>query len=182
MKLHPVFRLALEGEKQVVLDQKDALLLRRVSETRSLTEGARLAQMSYRNALYRIEAIESNLGMKIVETKVGGASGGGANLTPEGATLLQDFRKVRKHLFNALGDRDYSVHVGFKLSARNRVKAKVLKVEKGPITSSVKLRVTSPVTLTSIISREAVEDLGLKEGDEVEAIIKSTEIIIGKTT
>ena len=139
-------------------------MLRRISETNSLTEGAKLAEMSYRSAWDRIKAIESSLGIKIVETKVGGATGGGAKLTPEGAALLQDFRKVRKYLFNALEDRQYMVHASYKLSARNRIKAKVTKVEKGPITASVKMTVALPATLTSIISREAVEDLDLKVG------------------
>lgn len=181
-KLQPVFRLSLEDKKHVVLDQKDAMLMRRISETNSLTEGAKLAEMSYRSAWDRIKTIESSLGMKIVVTKVGGASGGGASLTPEGAALLRDFRKVRKYLFNALEDREYMSHASYKLSARNRIKAKITKVEKGPITASVKMTIMLPATLTSIISKEAVEDLGLKEGDEVEAIVKSTEVIIGKET
>ena len=73
-------------------------------------------------------------------------------------------------------------HAGYKLSARNRIRAKITKVEKGPITASVKMNVLLPAMLTSIISKEAVEDLGLKEGDEVEAIVKSTEVIIAKET
>lgn len=103
-------------------------------------------------------------------------------MTSDGAALLQDFRKVRKYLFNALEDREYMVHAGYKLSARNRISAKIIKVQKGPITASVKMTVKLPATLTSIISSEAVEDLDLKEGDEVEAIIKSTEVIIAKET
>lgn len=178
--LQPVFRLSLENEKQVVLDQKDALLLRRISETSSLTEGAKLAGLSYRNAWDRIKAVEGSLGVKIVQTKVGGASGGEAKLTPEGAKLLQDFRKVRKFLFNALEERDYMASARYRLSARNRLSARVTKVEKGPITALVKMTITGPATLTAIISKEAVEDLRLKEGDSVEAIVKSTEVIIGK--
>lgn len=180
--LQPVFKLSLEDNRQVVLDQKDAFLLRRISETNSLTEGAKLAGISYRSAWDRVRAIESSLGMKIVETKVGGATGGGAKLTPEGTELLHNFRKVRKYLFNALEDREFMVHAGYKLSARNRLKAKITKVEKGPITASVKMTVTAPAKLTAIISKEAVEDLDLKEGDAVEAIIKSTEVIIAKET
>ena len=172
----------MEDKKHVVLDQKDALLLRRISETNSLTEGAKLAGISYRSAWDRIQTIQSNLGIKIVETKVGGASGGGARLTPGGVSLLHDFRKVRKYLFNALEDRDYMAHASYKLSARNRLKARITKVEKGPITASVKLTITVPATMTAIISKEAVEDLELKAGDEVDAIVKSTEVIIAKDT
>ena len=182
VNLQPAFRLSLEEGKNVVLDQTDALLLRRISETSSLTEGAKLSGISYRNAWDRIKSIESNLGMKIVKTKVGGATGGGATLTSEGVSLLHDFRKVRKYLFDALDEPEYMAHASYKLSARNRFRVKITKIQKGEVTVSIKMKVTTPSELTSIISREAVEDLDLKEGDEVLAIIKSTEVIIAKET
>ena len=67
-----------------------------------------------------------------------------------------------------------------KLSARNRLKGKVTSVEKGIITAKVKIQVMVPAVVTSVITKEAVEDLDIKVGDEVEAIIKSTEIMIAK--
>ncbi len=67
-----------------------------------------------------------------------------------------------------------------KISARNRFKGKVKLVEKGVITAKVKIEVTMPVTVTAIVSKEAIEDLGVKVGDEVEAIIKATEVMIAK--
>lgn len=67
-----------------------------------------------------------------------------------------------------------------KLSARNRFAGTVENVEKGPITSLVKVKIKTPVTITALISKEAAEDLGLKSGDKVEAIIKATEVIVAK--
>ena len=67
-----------------------------------------------------------------------------------------------------------------KLSARNQFKGKVVAVEKGVITAKVKIEIKVPAVITAVITKEAVEDLGLKVGDEVEAIVKSTEVIIGK--
>jgi molybdopterin-binding protein len=69
---------------------------------------------------------------------------------------------------------------GLKLSARNRFKGKVIAVEKGVITAKVKVEVKMPVTVTAVITKEAVEDLDIKVGDEVEAIVKSTEVMIAK--
>lgn len=66
-----------------------------------------------------------------------------------------------------------------KLSARNRLKGKILKVEEGLITASVKIDLGNNNTITAIISKEAIADLDLKKGDEAYAVIKSTEIIIG---
>jgi molybdopterin-binding protein len=67
-----------------------------------------------------------------------------------------------------------------KLSARNQFKGKIISVEKGVITAKVKVEVTAPVTVTAVITKDSVEELGLKEGDEVVAIVKSTEIMIAK--
>jgi len=67
-----------------------------------------------------------------------------------------------------------------KISARNRFVGTVESVEKGPITSLVKMKIQTPITITALISKEAAEDLALKSGDKVEAIIKATEIMVGK--
>jgi len=67
-----------------------------------------------------------------------------------------------------------------KLSARNRITGTVSSVEKGAVASVVKVDVKDPFTITSMITKEAVEDLKLKKGDKVSVIIKSTEVIIAK--
>ena len=67
-----------------------------------------------------------------------------------------------------------------RLSARNKLKGTVTVVEEGLITAKVKIDLGNGNVLTSIISKEAVDDLGLKVGDTAYGIIKSTEIIVGK--
>ncbi len=66
------------------------------------------------------------------------------------------------------------------LSARNQLNGKIISVEKGAVMANVKVELTEPNTITAAITKESVENLGLKDGDEVTAIIKSTEVIIGK--
>ncbi|WP_431862026.1 TOBE domain-containing protein [Azospirillum sp.] len=67
-----------------------------------------------------------------------------------------------------------------KLSARNQLKGTVISVEKGPISAKVKIDVGGGNTITSTVTAETIDDLGLKDGDAVVAIIKSSEVIIGK--
>jgi molybdopterin-binding protein len=67
-----------------------------------------------------------------------------------------------------------------KLSARNKLKGRIVAVEEGLITGKVKLDLGNGNIVTSIISREAIADLELKVGDTAYAVIKSTEIMIGK--
>jgi len=66
------------------------------------------------------------------------------------------------------------------LSARNQLQGKITNVEKGTVMANIKIEVTEPNTITAIITKESAEKLGLAEGDDVTAIIKSTEVIIGK--
>jgi len=162
------------------LDDTDALLLRRISENNSLTEAAKLLGISYRNAWGRIRKIESTFGKRILETTSGGVSGGGSVLTPDGALLLKDFRRTRKYLFNVLEDLESAENIGYKLSARNRFGAKVVGIERGDIASLVKMTTKAPISLTSMITEDALEDLGLKVGDQVVAVVKSTEVMVAK--
>jgi len=66
------------------------------------------------------------------------------------------------------------------LSARNRIEGVVKGIEKGEVASTVKIEITKPAIITSMITKEAVEDLDLKEGDEVEAVIKASEVMVSK--
>jgi molybdopterin-binding protein len=67
-----------------------------------------------------------------------------------------------------------------KLSARNQLKGKVVGVTKGATTSHVRIDIGHGVTITSSITNEAVADLGLKDGDEAWAVIKASDVMIGK--
>ena len=67
-----------------------------------------------------------------------------------------------------------------KLSARNVFNGTVKSLEKGVITASVKIDIGGGNTITSIISKESVDELGLKVGDKAYAIIKSTEVLVAK--
>ena len=67
-----------------------------------------------------------------------------------------------------------------KLSARNQLNGKIQNVELGAVMANIKIEINEPNVITAVITKESAENLGLKEGDDVTAIIKSTEVIIGK--
>ena len=66
------------------------------------------------------------------------------------------------------------------LSARNQLEGKVTGVELGAVMANVKIEIAAPNVITAVITKESAEKLGLSEGDDVTAIIKSTEVIVGK--
>ena len=64
------------------------------------------------------------------------------------------------------------------LSARNRFNAVVTEVKIDGLMAQVEMVVSEPVRLVSIVTRDAVEELGLKEGMAATAIVKSTNVMI----
>jgi molybdopterin-binding protein len=65
-----------------------------------------------------------------------------------------------------------------KISARNRLKGRIVEVKKGATTAHVRLDVNGAI-VTASITNEAVEELGLKAGLDAYAIIKASDVMIG---
>ncbi|MCC4765960.1 MAG: molybdopterin-binding protein [Methanosarcina vacuolata] len=66
-----------------------------------------------------------------------------------------------------------------KLSARNVLKGKVKSIVTGMVNSEVVIELPGGAEMTSIITKASAENLKLKEGSEVYAIIKASNVMIG---
>ena len=64
-----------------------------------------------------------------------------------------------------------------KISARNQLVGRVEEVVLGTVTAKVSVRVGDNL-LEAVITRESVEEMGIKVGDTVTALIKSTEVML----
>ena len=180
-KRKPSFKIWLEQNGKPVLGKGGAEILEQIEEEESISKTARKLGMSYRYVWNYWQKIEKSLGEPVIETFRGGKSGGGgAKLTELGESLLEEYRRLEDYLGKVLADSEYWEVIGLKISARNRFKGKVVTVEKDVITAKVKVKIEVPVVVTALISREAVEDLDIKVGDEVEAVVKATEVMIAK--
>jgi molybdopterin-binding protein len=67
-----------------------------------------------------------------------------------------------------------------KLSARNVLNGTVVDVVRGATTSHVKIDIGNGVIVTASITNEAVDELALKKGDRAAAVIKASDVIVGK--
>jgi molybdopterin-binding protein len=65
-----------------------------------------------------------------------------------------------------------------KISARNVLKGKVVGIEKGQTTAHVRIDIGGGKIVTASITNEAVDDLGLKAGQEASAVIKASDVLI----
>jgi molybdopterin-binding protein len=66
-----------------------------------------------------------------------------------------------------------------KLSARNRIEGKIVELELGGVMGHVTIEAGKNV-IESVITRRSVEEMKLKVGDTVTAVIKSTEVMLEK--
>jgi molybdopterin-binding protein len=65
-----------------------------------------------------------------------------------------------------------------KLSARNKLKGKIVEVKKGATTAHVRLEIGPGQVITASITNEAVDELGLKSGAAATAVIKASDVMI----
>ena len=171
----------LEYKGKPLIGKGGAEILETINEENSISKAAETLGMSYRYVWNYIQEIHGAMEEQIVETYKGGKSGGGgAKLTDLGKSLLGEYKQAEIYLDKVLSDPRILEVKGLKLSARNQLKGKVVSVEKGVITGKVKIEIKMPVTVTAVITKEAIEELDIKVGDEVTAIVKSTEIMIAK--
>lgn len=177
----PSGKIWIEYQGKPIVGKGGAEILEAIGAEKSLSKAAKKLNMSYRYVWNYIQKIQNALGETVVDTYKGGKTGGGgAKLTSAGKTLLEEYTRLQGCLDEFLTCTKYPEVNVLKLSARNRMKGKVVAVEKGVITAKVKIEISVPATITAVITKEAVEDLDLKVGDKVEAIIKSTGIIVAK--
>src|SRR5512141_2217799 len=66
------------------------------------------------------------------------------------------------------------------LSARNRFVGTVAHVEVDGLMAQVEIVVTEPTRVVALVTREAVEELGLKPGMSATALVKSTSVMVEK--
>jgi molybdate transport system regulatory protein len=180
-KHKPSCKVWIEYNGAALIGKGGAEILQTIDKEHSISKAAIKLGMSYRYVWNYIQEIQKAMNETIVDTYKGGKmGGGGAQLTELGKNLLAEYIQIESYLNEVLRAGSVLEVKKMKLSARNVFKGKVVSVEKGVITAKVKVEIKMPVTVTAVITKEAVEDLGLKEGDEVSAIVKSTEIIIAK--
>jgi molybdopterin-binding protein len=67
-----------------------------------------------------------------------------------------------------------------KLSARNQIKGKVVSVQRGQTTGHARIDIGNGIIITSSITNEAIDDLGLAVGDDATAVIKASDVMVAK--
>lgn len=168
----------INNKDEPIIGEGKVALLRSILEEGSLNKACKKVKISYKHAWLLLKEIEESAGEPVIIKKRGGKAQG-TFLTERGINLLDEYNAYQNILAKTVYDNTFWEVIGLKISARNQMKGKIIEVEKEGLIAKVKIAI-EPTTVTAVITKEAAETLGLKKDDKVMAIIKATEVMIGK--
>lgn len=160
-------------------------ILRRIADVGSISEAARSAGMSYKSAWQAVETLTNLAGTPIVEKVVGGANGGGTQLTATGRLILDlsdELARARRQVLerrrNAPGLLARATASSLQTSMRNQFPARITVMKLGAALVRLILRIDDTHLLKASVTKESAQLLGLREGMEVLALTKATGVEI----
>jgi molybdate transport system regulatory protein len=171
-------KLWFTEEGKTVMGAGRAELLRAVEEEHSLRKACKKLGISYKHAWMMLKKMNEALGEPATITVRGGKNQG-TFLTDLGRKMLAEYDTGKQVINETIEDETSWENLSFKLSARNQLPGKVLEVEKSGLVCKITIEI-EPSTITSVVTREAVEKLDIKPGDRIYAVIKSTEVMVAK--
>lgn len=157
-------------------------ILRGVGASGSISQAAREAGISYKAAWQAIDTLTTLSGLPLVERTVGGSGGGGARITAHGRQLLalaDELVQARDQvLARFAGAGQLAGGLGLRTSMRNQIPCQVLRCRKlaRDRMAWVELRTASGAILTSCITRESADLLGLAPGVRLLVLCKATAV------
>jgi molybdate transport system regulatory protein len=181
----------LRKADEVYLGRNRIALLEKIDEHGSITKAARAAGISYKTAWEAVNALNNLSDKPLVRRTAGGRGGGGTLLTEEGKDVIRRYRILHEEhqrflatLSEKIGDAEtlyrFLRRIAVKVSARNTFLGNVIGIKKGPVSAEVTMALKGGDRVVAIVTRESVDNLGLKKGKEAWAIIKASSVILGK--
>lgn len=160
-------------------------ILRRIADVGSISEAARSAGMSYKSAWQAVETLTNLAGTPIVEKVVGGANGGGTQLTATGRLILDlsdELARARRQVLEKYNAADATapglLARATASSMRNQFPARITVMKLGAALVRLILRIDDTHLLKASVTKESAQLLGLREGMEVLALTKATGVEI----
>ena len=181
--------LTLELFNQPFLLEKRIQLLIAIKHSGSINKAAKEVPMSYKSAWEAVETMNNLSIHPIVQRETGGSGGGGTTLTEYGENLLNTYfllkAEQKKFIENLNRITDLNTgtlkdirRLSMQISARNQIMGVIEKISHRAVNAEVQIKLKSGNSLVSIITNTATENLELNIGDEVIAVIKSSNVLL----
>ena len=65
-----------------------------------------------------------------------------------------------------------------KYGAKNQLAGTVTKIKRGAVMSQVNLEIKADASMSSVLTLEALDELGISEGDQVKVIVKAVNVLL----
>ena len=181
--------LTLEMLGQPFLLEKRIKLLYAIAEHGSISKAAKAVPMSYKSAWEAVDAMNNLSAEPIVERETGGKNGGGTTITAYGKRLLETYRMLKEEHTRFLerlsslpqletGELQTIGRLSMQISARNQIQGEIRSLERGKVNVKLDIVLKSGYVIHSVITKEAVENLGLEVRQRVTAIFKSSSVAV----
>ncbi|WBM71916.1 molybdenum-dependent transcriptional regulator [Buttiauxella sp. WJP83] len=177
--------LTLKLQQRLFADPRRIALLKQIQHTGSISQGAKLAGISYKSAWDAINEMNQLSDETLVERATGGKGGGGAVITRYGERLIQLYEllaQIQQKAFDVLRDDALPLdsllaaisRFSLQTSARNQLFGTVLHRDSEQVQQHVDILLADGTTrLRAAVTRQSAERLGLSEGKEVLVLIKA---------
>jgi len=177
--------LTLKLQQRLFADPRRIALLKQIQHTGSISQGAKLAGISYKSAWDAINEMNQLAEETLVERATGGKGGGGAIVTRYGERLIQLYEllaQIQQKAFDVLRDDNLPLdsllaaisRFSLQTSARNQLFGTVLHRDSEQVQQHIDILLADGSTrLRAAITRQSAERLTLSEGKEVLVLIRA---------
>lgn len=193
--------LTISVADKVFANPKRIALLQQIQACGSISQGAKLAGMSYKTAWDAVKDMNTRLSEPVVHSEKGGKGGGGAKITAFGERLLQMYAltdQMQDMVLAALQDQaipmnsllDVMGHLSLQTSARNQLSATILSLDNnlaGGDSNEENLNVRLQVELTNglrvnaCVTQSSCARLSLAVGKPILLLFKAPAVAISCT-
>lgn len=185
--------LILKLQQRLFADPRRIELLKQIRHTGSISQGAKLAGISYKSAWDAVNEMNTLADRTLVERATGGKGGGGAVVTPYGERLIQLFallEQIQQKAFDVLQD---DVPLGSLLgaiarfslqtSARNQLFGTLVQRDEQSVQQHVEVLLADGNTRIKVaLTEQSANRLSLETGKEVLVLIKAPWIDVTHAT
>jgi molybdate transport system regulatory protein len=182
-------RFWLNKSEQNFLGEGRIELLVNIGKSGSITKAAKEMKMSYKAAWDAVDAMNNLSEHPLVQSAKGGKGGGGTHLTSYAKELIETYKILQEEhdaFLNNLSKRinEKNGHINLlksfdvRISARNQLRAKVARIQKGAVESEIFLELSSKETFMAVITNDSLEQLELTLDMEIYALFKANALTI----
>lgn len=187
-------KLEVDSEFGTFLGDTRIRLLEAIEQHGSISQAAKAVPLSYKAAWDAVDAMNNLAEQAMVVRSTGGQRGGGTRLTDYGRKVVALYRALEAEYQAALDRLTASMNDGeasdfkqfsqllkrmsMKTSARNQFAGRIVGLREGEVDFEVRLKLDDNNEIVAVITGDSAESLGLAIGTEINALVKSSSVLL----